>query len=312
MTTATKTRSKTTEPDQAARHEAVEDFMAKLEHRAEDYPWDYAAAVIELTAALGDQVDHNALDQALAAVAAIEKRVAGLYHNPNPRAVAQGIPPGPAVGMLFAPQVASVRRHLELAIGGPREVSEAEKAALAEVEKAKAEITAAEDALAAARASLGVAVESGDVAEVLRLRGEVEVTCPGRIDEANLHLIDARIRLLALQAVPLTEAATDAAAPLQEAEDRLEQAQRALEDAQTHHARAERAASQADDDLDRHAAETNRLRADRDRMAVEHQAKRRDRTRRLAGLDTLAPSVAEPAPIPTRSLIVPSPISVRS
>jgi hypothetical protein len=169
----------------------------------------------------------------------------------------------------------------------------------ADLDDAHADLDRLEREAADALSRLQAAVEQADVPAVMTLRGEVEVGYPGKLEQAQLRILDLQIekadatcaapRARVEQKRAVEQKATEAAEAAKAEWERLEQIR---QDA----AAALGAASAAAADTERHVAELQQERAD---LASRHQVEATNRVRRLAGLDGAPhPDVPEPSEEP--------------
>lgn len=236
----------------------------------------------------------HAIDPRLAAVAAdavtallrlLEQAMTAAATRSTRSGAPDLMPSATAAASAVADKVNDIVTAVQLARNDPKK--------LAAVTDADAAVQAVKSEQAAALAGLQRAVEQADVEAVMRLRPEVEVVLPSRLDAAHLALIDAR--LAAHQATSGHAATLEAAAQrhAQQAEARVLDARQALEDAMTAH----NAAAMTHAQVARSAQQTSQLArallTERATLATTLEQDRDRRFRRLAGLTEPAPATTE-------------------
>ncbi|GIF16215.1 hypothetical protein [Actinoplanes teichomyceticus] len=258
--------------DSRAREVAAENLLtAVARYTADDGPVDLLGPVDDLLAAVAGAASEEAVVAVLDAVSAIPQRFwshAFVGDRPDiARTMAAGL-----IGGLRTALYAVVRPF-----DRQRDLLAAEQA-----------VTELEQAEAQAREQLEAAVQRGDIAAVMSLRADAEITIPDQ-------LATARAKLMGLQAEAAEVRLEQAEQDFGRSVDRAGKAKAAVEAAlaEVHRltaaaAEAEQAARDAIGVRDALRADASRRRAQLQEHQAHHARQRQDRIRQLAGLTPTA------------------------
>lgn len=172
----------------------------------------------------------------------------------------------------------------------------------ADLDAALLALTDAEQAAADALAELNAAVKAGDVTEVMRLRGEVEVGSPRKIGEARKQLLRLQVEQAEAAAGPAKQRAVEAHRRVEARKEELAKLVRQIEQARHDVDAAAIEAAACDQGSAILAEQVGQRRTELTTLETSHDREMEQRLRRIAGLDA---SEAPAAPTTARRIQAP-------